>query len=340
MRKLAIVLLNYNSERHLRQFLPQILDTIDDQVRVYLIDNGSTDDSLAYINSLKKDIPIIKLGKNHGYAGGYHLGLEQVKEPYWVLLNSDVKITRNIWSEAIDIFEKNPLVAAFQPKILDLTHPKKFEYAGASGGYLDTLGYPFSRGRIFDTVEEDNGQYNDAKRIFWASGACLFIRKSAYIEAGGLDATFFAHMEEIDLCWRLQKAGYEVWVFPDLEVFHLGGGTLAYNNPKKTFLNFRNNLLMLVKEETIGRLWWLIPIRLILDGVAGVKFLAGGHWQQIWAIIKAHFSFYYHLPYIIRYRRSDQAKSLDSKSLHGHFPRSILIDYYFKKKNTFSKLDF
>ncbi|WP_201981815.1 glycosyltransferase family 2 protein [Hymenobacter rubidus] len=332
----AIVILNWNGAGFLRRFLPGVL-THADGARVLVADNASTDDS---VELLARDFPTVELlllDRNWGFCEGYNQALAQVDSPYFVLLNSDVEVTLGWLRPLRDLLEINPRIAAVQPKILAHADPTLFEYAGAGGGYLDKLAYPFCRGRLFDTLEKDLGQYNDARPVAWASGACLLLRRSAWLEMGGLEPAFFAHMEEIDFCWRLQNAGHEVWYHGGSVVQHVGGGTLPKTNPRKTYLNFRNGLALLYKNAAPGELYSSIFQRLVLDGVAGLRFLAGGQLRNFWAVLRAHFSFYGKLGYW-QQRRQAARPHLRATERAGVYAGSIVWAYFAKSKRKFSEL--
>src|ERR1700761_629824 len=252
---IAIVILNYNGRGYLEQFLPFVTANTCPGGEVIIADNASTDDSLAFLKENYPGLRVIVLDRNYGFAGGYNMALQQVQSDYYVLLNSDVEVTPGWLEPIVGLMESDPAIGACQPKIRMFAHRELFEYAGAAGGWLDYLGYPFARGRIFDVCETDNGQYDQAEPIFWASGAALFIRAGLYHEMGGLDTYFFAHQEEIDLCWRIQLAGHKIYSCPQSVVYHVGGGTLPKGNERKVFLNFRNNLIMMVKNMPAGE--WL-----------------------------------------------------------------------------------
>jgi len=295
------VVLNWNGKDLLEKFLPALVK-YSSEAQVYVADNASTDDS---VNSVRQNFPTIKLieiPENLGYAGGYNFALEKVPEDLFILLNSDVEVTENWLSPLLDHFEKNPKTAVAQPKIKDYYKPDYFEYAGAAGGFIDSMAYPFCRGRIFQEIEKDTGQYDDDCTIFWASGACLCIRKTVFQKVGRLDETYFAHQEEIDLCWRVQRAGYEVKYLGQSQVFHMGGATLSSQNTKKTFLNFRNSLFNLAKNKPAVAAFFSVFARLILDSAAFFYFLIEGKPKHSWTVIEAHFSFYRNLPDIIKKR--------------------------------------
>lgn len=289
--ELAIVILNWNGRKLLEQFLPSVISNSPEDA-VFVIDNASTDDSVVWLKKYFPEIKTIILNKNLGYAGGYQTGLKEIAAEFYCLLNSDVEVTKNWITPIVSLFKKDLNIAAIQPKILDNKKPSHFEYAGAGGGMIDALGYPFCRGRIFDTIEEDKGQYNEIVPVFWASGACLFVRSNDFWEAGGLDTDYFAHQEEIDLCWRFYNLNKKVYYCGTSSVYHLGGASLEYENPKKVFLNFRNSLISILKNEPTRSVFFKIIIRLVLDGIAGVKFLIDKKPKSFIAILKAHFSFY------------------------------------------------
>lgn len=287
MSRVAVVILNYNGEKLLREFLPSVLANSGD-ADIYVADNGSTDGSLALLEREFPAVSRIPLSQNYGFCGGYNRALEQVDAEYYVLLNSDVEVTPG-WLEPLTaLMDSNSLVAAVQPKILSYRHRPQFEYAGAGGGFIDSFGYPFCRGRLFEHVENDEGQYNDTRQAFWASGACMMIRSEQYHHFGGLDEDFFAHMEEIDLCWKIQRTGSQIWYCGQSTVYHLGAGTLDYNSPRKAFLNFRNGLNMLIKHYSAGDLLVKLPVRIVLDWVASLMFLIKGKPRVMWAVWRAH----------------------------------------------------
>jgi len=291
MKKIAVVILNWNGVRLLEQFLPSVI-AYSDQASIYVADNASTDISIEVIQNQFPSVKIIQNTGNFGFAKGYNEALKYVEEEYYALVNSDIEVTENWLAPILEIFETQPETAIIQPKLLDFKSKTHFEYAGAAGGFVDKFGYPFCRGRIFDTIEEDKNQYDDEIEIFWATGACFFIRKEVYRKLNGFDDTFFAHQEEIDLCWRAFNFGYKVKYTSKSIVYHVGGATLNEGNPKKTFLNFRNSLLMLTKNLPKKQLILIIFIRLCLDGLAGIQFILKGKFKHCWAIVKAHFAFY------------------------------------------------
>ena len=328
--KTAIVILNWNGKKLLEQFLPSVVEH-SNEATIYVVDNASTDDSLDYIKTNFPIVQIIQNTKNKGFAKGYNDALKQIDAEIFCLLNNDVEVTQNWLSPIVDTFKTEPNTAIIQPKILDYKRKNYFEYAGAAGGFIDKFGYPFCRGRIFNTVEKDENQYNDSAEIFWASGACLFIRKSIFEELKGLDENFFAHMEEIDLCWRAKNLDYNIKYVGASTVFHVGGATLSNTNPKKTYLNFRNSLFALVKNAN-GNLFFLVFTRLLLDGIAGIKFLFEFKFIHILAIIKAHSSFYKYLPKLLKQRKTLQ------QGKKYYQTTSIVWSYFVLNKKTFISL--
>tara|TARA_R110000868_G_scaffold88505_1_gene246727 strand:- start:688 stop:1677 length:990 start_codon:yes stop_codon:yes gene_type:complete len=328
--KIAVVILNWNGKKLLEQFLPSIVEN-SKEATIYVADNASTDDSVAFVKSSFPSIIIIENDVNGGYAKGYNDAVKNLKEDILCLLNNDVEVSKNWLSPIIDIFNNEQNTAIVQPKLLDFNRKDYFEYAGAAGGFIDKFGYPYCRGRIFNTIEKDSGQYNDVADIFWASGACLFIRNQIFKKLNGLDESFFAHMEEIDLCWRAKNLGYKIKYAGSSEIYHVGGATLSNTNPKKTYLNFRNSLYTLTKNAK-GNLFILILTRLILDGIAGVKFLFEFKFQHIAAIIHAHYSFYKHFHVLLKQRQSAPNK------IKYYNKRSIVLYYYVYKITDYKSL--
>lgn len=328
--KLAIVILNWNGEKVLEQFLPSIIQH-SDSADIYIADNASTDGSIFFIESNYPTIKIIHNNENGGYAKGYNDALKTIEADVFCLLNSDVEVTKNWLIPIIKTFKEDSNTAIIQPKILDYNKKEYFEYAGAAGGFIDKYGYPYCRGRIFDTLEKDQGQYNDTSEIFWASGACLFIRSNVFKTLNGFDENYFAHMEEIDLCWRAKNSGYTIKYVGTSTVYHVGGATLKNTNPKKTFLNFRNSLLTLTKNAD-GFIIGKIFIRLVLDGIAAIKFLFEFKSLHTLAVIKAHFSYYYYLNRVLVKRRL-------IKNRNKYYSRtSIVFDYFVNKKTNYKSL--
>ena len=330
----AVAILNWNGVHWLRQFLPAVIQHTP-QARIYVIDNASTDESITVLQNEFPQLTLIQNTANTGYAGGYNTGLQSVTEDIIVLLNSDIEVTPGWLQPFITAFTEDPALGAAQPKIKDFNNKSHFEYAGAAGGFMDILGYPFCRGRIFDHLEEDNGQYDTPMEIFWATGACMVARKTAYQQAGGLNQVLFAHMEEIDLCWRMRNLNYSIKVLPQSVVYHVGGGTLNKISPQKTFLNFRNNLIIIMLNMPSASSFFIILTRLLLDGIAALKFLADGQPKHLVAVLKAHFSFYGLMPRLML-ERNKKAKPL--KNLPGVYKRSIVWDYFSMRKKEFSKL--
>ncbi|WP_394799571.1 glycosyltransferase family 2 protein [Flavobacterium algicola] len=325
--KIAVVILNWNGVTLLQQFLPSVLQH-SPEATIYVADNASTDKSVEFVQQNFPSIQIISNKDNYGFAQGYNEALQHIQADVYALVNSDIEVTENWLHPIIKTFELEPNTAVIQPKILDYKSKSYFEYAGAAGGFLDKYGYPFCRGRIFDTIEKDNGQYDDHCEIFWASGACFFIRSKIFHELSGFDADFFAHQEEIDLCWRIINKGYQIKYNYKSTVFHVGGATLKLGNPKKTYLNFRNSLFMLVKNLPKSSLLPVIFSRMILDGIAGLKFVLQGEWKHFWAILRAHGSFYGSIGVTYKKRANSQTKKY-------YKVKSIVYRYYVKSGKIF-----
>lgn len=332
MTKIAVVILNYNGEKLLQQFLPSVVQ-YSPEADIIVADNGSDDQSIQFIHTHFPQVIPLALGGNTGFCGGYNKALRQITAEYYMLLNSDVEVTPHWLEPLISILDANPRIAAIQPKILSYRDKKFFEYAGAGGGFLDTLGYPFCRGRVFDHVEEDQGQYNDERPVFWATGACMMIRSEKFHQHGGFDEDLFAHMEEIDLCWKLNRSGDLVYYSGRSTVYHLGAGTLGYHHPHKTYLNFRNGLSLIFKHLDSRELVYKLPLRITLDWLAAVFFLLRGEWQNFKSVLRAHLHFFRQLSPLRRKRRAiRQANpSYPRKNIH---PGLIIFDYYLRKKKT------
>ncbi|HBH25615.1 MAG TPA: dTDP-Rha--alpha-D-GlcNAc-pyrophosphate polyprenol alpha-3-L-rhamnosyltransferase [Cytophagales bacterium] len=324
MPNTAIVILNYNGAHWLRRFLPAII-LYSPECEVIVADNGSTDHSLQVLCAEFPAVRVIKLPMNYGFCGGYNRALAQIDAEYYLILNSDIEVTEGWTDPLIQFLEKNPHVAAIQPKIKSYHVREMFEHAGAAGGMLDTLGYPFCRGRLLLSLEKDEGQYDDEAPVFWATGACFLIRSTLFHDMGGFDEDFFAHMEEIDLCWRLQNHGYQVYYTSKSEVYHVGGGTLNAANPRKTYLNFRNGLALMIKNMSVAALIVKLPIRLILDGLAAIIFLVQGNYKHTIAVFRAHMHFYASLRKHWKKRKYAGEKGC---SLKGMYPGSILYRYF------------
>ena len=335
MDKVAIIILNYNGRNYLEKFLPSVVANSDGAV-IYIADNASTDDSVSFLEKKFPSIRLIRIPVNYGYSKGYNVALESIKSRYYILLNSDIEVHQGWLEPLIKLMDSDEKIAACQPKIKSYNKKNEFEYAGAAGGFIDRLGYPFCRGRIFNSMEEDHGQYDTSSEVFWASGACLMIRADLFHSLQGFDDDFFAHMEEVDLCWRLQKSGYKIYYCAESSVFHLGGGTLSKSNPRKTFLNFRNNLSLLYKNYPGRYLYLIIFLRMILDGLAAVKFLFTDSFGHFWAVVMAHFSLYRSL-YVLSAKRK-KINSLNADPLKRAYKGFIVFDYYFLRKRKFSDL--
>ena len=328
--KIAIVILNWNGKALLEQFLPSVIQH-SREATIYLADNASTDDSIDFVESHFPLVKIIQNKENAGFAKGYNDALKHVEADVFCLLNNDVEVTPNWLSPIIEVFQKESSTAIIQPKILDYKCQDYFEYAGAAGGFVDKYGYPYCRGRIFNTIEKDKGQFNDNAKIFWASGACFFIRKPVFDDLKGFDASFFAHMEEIDLCWRANNLGHDVKCVGQSAVYHVGGATLENTNPKKTYLNFRNSLYTLVKNAK-GNLFLLVLTRLALDGVAGIKFALELKFSHTFAILKSHLSFFNHIPTLLKQRNIRLQQD-------GYYQKaSIVFEYFVNKKQYYKSL--
>lgn len=328
--RIAVVILNWNGKDLLEKFLPSVVKNSNDAA-IYVADNASSDSSVAFVKTHYPEITIIQNDTNGGFAKGYNDALIHVNEDIYCLLNSDVEVTPNWIDPIATLFQQNKNIAIAQPKIKDYKMKSHFEYAGAAGGFLDRLGYPFCRGRVFQTLEVDNGQYDDNTEIFWATGACMFIRKDVFHNLGGFDEDYFAHQEEIDLCWRAHNHGFKVYYIGESQVFHVGGATLANMNPKKTFLNFRNSLYSITKNLPKRKVLPLIIARLFLDGIAGIRFLFQFKFLHLWAIIRAHFSYYYN------FNKTFKKRGLIEKDIKYFEGNSIVLGYFVKGKRYFSQ---
>lgn len=337
MKKVAVVILNWNGETFLRQFLPGVVQHSKALADIWVVDNASTDGSLAYIGAEHPEVLCHRFDVNHGFARGYNLSVEHIRNEVLVLLNSDVEVTENWIAPVLACMEASGF-SACQPSIRDFRQRDTFEYAGAAGGFIDKDGYVFCAGRIFNAFEKEEGQFGPCEEVFWASGAALFVRRSAYIEVGGFDEDFYAHMEEIDLCWRLKNRGYRVGACRTAHVFHVGGGTLDRLSPFKTFLNFRNNLYLLVKNYQEGQLFGKMLRRQVLDGVAALHFCTEGKFNYAWSVLKAHFSYYRHLGLCLKKRRSEREATHD-RNITGLYRGSIVRDFFLRKKLRVSLLD-
>lgn len=335
-QKIAVVILNWNGKKHLQEFLPSVISHTPSNVDIVVADNGSTDDSIEFLKANFPSVRITKNTINGGFAKGYNEALKQVKANIYILLNSDVEVGKNWIEPLIERLNSSNLIAACQPKILSYKEKNKYEHAGAAGGFIDKFGFAFCRGRIFNTIEEDKNQYQDSLEIFWATGSCLAIKADLFHQFGGFDEDFFAHMEEIDLCWRLKNNGYQIWYEANSTVYHLGGGTLNYESPQKIFLNFRNNLFLITKNKASKFIFLDLFIRLLFDGIAGVFFLINGNFNGIIAVLKAHFAFYASLNKMLQKRK----QLIQKENLSGIYTKSIVWNYFIKRKRKFSELMF
>lgn len=331
---IAVVILNWNGRKMLERFLPSVTQHTTGNAEVVIADNGSTDDSLAFLQQHYPTLRVIALDKNYGFAGGYNRALEQIEADYFVLLNDDVEVTPHWLDPVVEAMQADEHVAVAQPKLLMLDKRDTFEYAGGAGGFIDCLGYPFCRGRLFTSLERDNGQYDDQREIFWASGAAMFVKSAVWRELGGLDDDFFAHMEEIDFCWRAKNKGYKVLCVPQSTVYHLGGGTLPKSSPFKTQLNFRNNLSMLYKNLPDSRRNSVLALRIVLDWVAALTFLLGGKPQEFTAVFKAHQEFRNWIP-SLRLKRY----AIKPKPVSCIYDNWLLVDYHIRRRQHFRELD-
>lgn len=338
MHKTAVVILNYNGLVFLKMFLGTIIkNTAESETVVYVADNGSTDGSVDWIENNAGDAKIIRLDKNHGFAGGYNIALDQIEARYFVLLNSDIEVTENWLTPLVTYMDNNQDVASCQPKILSYYQKDYFEHAGAAGCFIDKYGFPFCRGRVLNMVEKDFGQFDSMIDIFWSSGACMIVRSDAWKKCGGFDADFFAHMEEIDLCWRFHKAGYRVCFIPDSVIYHVGGGTLPYSSPLKTYLNFRNSLFLLYKNLPENKLHRILFVRRLLDGLAAIFFLLKGSFSSVKAVWNAHMD-YYKASGKLRKKRESVKRSEVNSTGELILNKSIVFEFYIKGNKTYNSL--
>ncbi|MGN6193464.1 MAG: glycosyltransferase family 2 protein [Ginsengibacter sp.] len=331
----ALVILNWNGKNFLEKFLPSVMASDYENLSVIVADNASTDDSVLFLKNNYPGIKIIINPENEGFAKGYNSALKQVSADYYILLNSDVEVTKGWIEPVIFLMECDKNIAACQPKVLSFYNKNKFEYAGASGGWIDAFGYPFSRGRVFDFCENDEGQYNDTEEIFWATGAAFFVRSKVFHELRGFDEYFFAHQEEIDLCWRMKRAGYKIFAVPSSVVYHVGGGTLPMGNKRKIFLNFRNNLVMLAKNLSPKEKKRKIAFRIFLDNAAAMQALMKGDFKTFSSIQKAHLAFY---KWSVSKKEKSNLPEMELKNFSGAFNGSIVRKYFIQKKKTFSEI--
>ena len=339
MLKAAVVILNWNTRNFLEKFLPSVLTNTElEGVKIFVADNGSDDNSVEFLEEQYNDkIGIIKFDKNYGFSQGYNLAFENILAEYYVLLNSDAETTPGWLIHLLQTMESDPLIAACMPKIKAYNQRDFFEYAGAAGGFIDVYGYPFCQGRIFNSIETDYGQYDDVREIFWATGACMVIRSSLYKITGGLDAFFFAHMEEIDFCWRLKNRGYKIIIDPRSEIYHVGGGTLSHRNPRKTYLNFRNNLFLLYKNLPADRVRSVLLTRLFFDCISMLRFLFTGSVKEALAVLRAHVSFWQKIRLYKTFRK-DEERYITTFHHREIYPNSIIVAFFLRNKYTFRSL--
>lgn len=331
-----VVILNWNGEKHLRNFLPSVAYTVPPDVGIVVVDNASTDNSVKVLEEEFASVEIVRLDKNYGFAKGYNLGLEKVDADCYILLNSDVQTSPGWVKPLLELLRNDVQLMAVSPKILSYTDKSMFEYAGAAGGFIDKYGYPFCRGRILSTIEKDNGQYDSQRDVFWASGACMACRRELFTEVGGFDDDFFAHMEEIDLCWRAQLYGYAIAVEPRSVVYHLGGGTLPNNSPRKIYFNYRNSLYMLYKNLPVGGKGWILFSRKVLDGLSAAAYLFTGRFAFFWQVFRAHIDYHKNIKHFRIKRKEVQMRAT---ALPRHiYRKSILTRYFLKGKHTFGDM--
>ncbi len=332
--KVAVVILNWNGQKFLEKFLPSVIQYSYSDAEIVVADNNSSDNSIEFLKQNYPTIRLIENAENGGFSKGYNDALKHIDAQYYCLLNSDIEVSKNWIEPIIELMDSNQNIAVCQPKLLSFYEKEKFEYAGAAGGFIDKFGYPFCRGRMFMNMEYDNGQYDDVAEIFWATGACLFVRAELYHKYGGLDEDFFAHMEEIDFCWRLKNEGYKIFYCPSSIVYHVGGGTLPKNSARKTYLNFRNNIFLLYKNLPKHKLIQVFFVRAIFDVIASLKFIFDSGFKDFFAVYKAHYSFYKNLRYNLKKR-----KKIKHTSVSMIYKRCLLYDFYFRKCKKFSDLN-
>ncbi len=336
----AIVILNWNGKKYLETFLASVIKySASSDRKIVIVDNNSSDGSIEYLRSNFPDVEIIQFNINYGFAKGYSLALPKINAKYYVLLNTDVEVTENWLDPLINMLEKDTTIAAAMPKIKSYTRKNYYEYAGAGGGFIDKYGYPFCQGRILTEIEKDEGQYDTEKEIFWASGACMFIRSEAYSKTGGLDGDFFAHMEKINLCWQLKRLEYKIYYCPESEIYHVGGGTLPNDNPRKLYYNYRNSLYLLFKNLNRIQLITIFLPRLFLDCVSSSLYLLQGKFSFFMSVVRAHLRFYVNLPILINRRRIFN-KIIAKNSVNQIYRRSIVYSFFVQRKKTFTELDF
>ncbi len=334
----AVVILSYNGKKWHEQFLPLIVEEAHTGYEVIVVDNASTDDTYTYLQEQFPTVKTLQIGINRGFSNGYAEALKQIEAKYYILLSSDFEVTKGWYPPLLQAMQRYTGLAACQPKIRYWRDREYFEYAGAGGGFMDNLGYLFCRGRVFNTLEKDNGQYNDDIEVFWASGGCFMVRAELYHKAGGLDHDLYAHMEEVDLCWRLKNMGYKIGYIGQSTVYHVGGSVISYGSPQKLYYNFRNSLILLTKNESSRKLLWLFPLRLILDGIAGLQMLFAGKPNGTFTIIKAHFHFYGSLGKWLQ-RRKEAKQLITHRNQSGIYRKSIVWQYFVLRKFVFTKLN-
>jgi hypothetical protein len=334
----AVVVLSYNGKDLHKLFFPQLLQEAKGKYDVVLVDNASTDGTGDYVREHFPEVKIVTIKVNHGFANGYYEGLNEIKAKYYVLLSADFEITTGWYQPLHQLMETHTEIGACQPKIKYYKDKKMFEYAGAGGGFIDKWGYLFCRGRIFFTLEEDTHQYDNTIETFWAGGGCMFVNAELYHTLGGLDKDLYAHMEEVDLCWRIKNHGYKIAYCGASTVYHIGGSVISYGSPQKIFYNYRNSLVLLLKNLPASKLWWLLPFRLILDGVSGLRSILKGDFKEVKAILRAHGSFYSTLPLWLKKRKVSQSL-IKNPTLNGVYPKSIIWEYFANKKEKFTDLD-
>lgn len=335
----AVVILSYNGKKWHELFLPLIVEQASTGYNVIVVDNASTDDTFQYLQENFPTVKTLRIAVNRGFANGYYEALLKIEAKYYVLLSSDFEVTHHWFPPLLNAMQRYEGLAACQPKIRYWREKEKFEYAGAAGGFMDKFGYLFCRGRIFNDLEADQDQYNDDIEVFWASGGCLMVKADIYHKLGGLDRDLYAHMEEVDLCWRMKNAGYKIGYIGGSTVYHVGGSVISYGSPQKLYYNFRNSLILLLKNETGAKLIWLFPLRLVLDGIAGIQMLLGGKFKETWTIIKAHFHFYGSFGKWYQKRKTVQ-KLITIRNREGIYNKSIIWQYFISGKKVFSKLNF
>jgi hypothetical protein len=336
--KLAVVVLSYNGKQLLEKFLPPILSTRTPYTEVYVVDNASTDGTYEFVQERFPEAKLIRIEVNRGFTNGYVQSLPQIDADYYALVSSDVEVSPGWIEPVVNLFDSDPTVGLVQPKIKSYNKKNEFEYSGAAGAYIDKYGYPFCRGRLFFTIEEDEGQYEDTREVFWCSGACMFIRSELYHRLGGFDNDYYAHMEDIDLSWRVKNAGYKVMVCPKSTVYHVGGHIISYGSPPKIFRNYKNGLIMMLKNLPGGEVWWKIPFRILLDIIAGFRALLTGNPKEMQAIFRAHIQFLSGLGQWLR-KRKDARTQIESANVTGVYPHSVVVDYFIRGKRKFSDLN-